>query len=90
MTSHTTGIKQLQRAGVWLVLSAISMAIAGIVEVKRKNQTPKPNIFFEDFVRFGAACSSSLVTFVVLGALRHLLSKLMSYNPVFYSCRSVV
>ncbi|GLT70297.1 hypothetical protein SLA2020_423870 [Shorea laevis] len=38
ITHHPSGITQLQRVGVGLVLSAISMAIAGFVEVKRKNQ----------------------------------------------------
>eukprot|EP01018_Ginkgo_biloba_P013867 Gb_10295 [translate_table: standard] len=37
ITGHETGITHLQRIGVGLVLSAASMAIAGIVEVKRKN-----------------------------------------------------
>lgn len=36
ITKHPTGITQLQRVGVGLVLSAASMAIAGIVEVKRR------------------------------------------------------
>jgi len=38
ITHHPSGITQLQRVGVGLVLSAMSMAIAGFVEVKRKNQ----------------------------------------------------
>ena len=36
ITNHPTGITQLQRVGIGLVLSVLSMAIAGIVEVKRR------------------------------------------------------
>ncbi|KAJ1393314.1 Proton-dependent oligopeptide transporter family [Sesbania bispinosa] len=41
ITQHPSGITQLQRVGVGLVLSAISMTIAGIVEVKRRDQGRK-------------------------------------------------
>ena len=37
ITGHPAGITQLQRVGIGLVLSAISMAVAGFVEVKRRN-----------------------------------------------------
>ncbi|KAF7805010.1 protein NRT1/ PTR FAMILY 4.6-like [Senna tora] len=41
ITHHPSGITQLQRVGVGLILSAISMAVAGVIEVKRRNQGRK-------------------------------------------------
>ncbi|OMO53337.1 Proton-dependent oligopeptide transporter family [Corchorus capsularis] len=41
ITGHPSGITQLQRVGVGLVLSIISMTVAGIVEVKRRDQGRK-------------------------------------------------
>ncbi|XP_073270894.1 protein NRT1/ PTR FAMILY 4.3-like [Primulina huaijiensis] len=41
LTGHPTGITQLQRVGVGLVLSVLSMGIAGLVEVKRRDQALK-------------------------------------------------
>ncbi|KAH9322832.1 hypothetical protein KI387_017471, partial [Taxus chinensis] len=37
ITGHETGISSLQRIGVGLVLASVSMAMAALVEVKRKN-----------------------------------------------------
>ncbi|XP_027161400.1 protein NRT1/ PTR FAMILY 4.5-like isoform X1 [Coffea eugenioides] len=37
ITNHPSGVTQLQRVGVGLVLSVVSMTVAGFVEVKRKN-----------------------------------------------------
>ncbi|KAD7117857.1 hypothetical protein E3N88_05125 [Mikania micrantha] len=44
ITGIPTGITYLQRVGVGLVLSALSMAIAGIMEVKRKNVAKHHNM----------------------------------------------
>ncbi|KAJ4724485.1 protein NRT1/ PTR FAMILY 4.5-like [Melia azedarach] len=41
ITGHPSGITQLQRVGVGLVLSIISMAVAGVIEVKRRDQAIK-------------------------------------------------
>lgn len=41
ITNHPSGVTQLQRVGVGLVLSSISMAVAGIIEVKRRDQAIK-------------------------------------------------
>lgn len=41
ITHHPSGITQLQRVGVGLVLSAVSMVIAALVEVKRRDWSIK-------------------------------------------------
>ncbi|XP_061370996.1 protein NRT1/ PTR FAMILY 4.5-like [Gastrolobium bilobum] len=41
ITHHPSGVTQLQRVGMGLVLSSISMTIAGFVEVKRRDQGRK-------------------------------------------------
>ncbi|XVE94818.1 hypothetical protein REPUB_Repub02eG0042500 [Reevesia pubescens] len=44
ITGIPTGIRHLQRIGVGLVLSAISMAVAGIVETRRKSVANEHNM----------------------------------------------
>ncbi|GMP74128.1 hypothetical protein CsSME_00031640 [Camellia sinensis var. sinensis] len=44
ITGHPTGITHLQRVGVGLVLSSLSMAIAGLMEVKRKEVAKSHNM----------------------------------------------
>eukprot|EP01018_Ginkgo_biloba_P023009 Gb_32890 [translate_table: standard] len=46
MTGHPTGIPTLQRTGLGLVLSAASMAVAAIVESKRRSHTIKLSILY--------------------------------------------
>ncbi|KAK9041731.1 hypothetical protein V6N11_016821 [Hibiscus sabdariffa] len=68
ITHHPSGITQLQRVGVGLVLSAISMAIAGIVEVKRRDQAHKGmaiSLFWLSF-QFGIFGIADMFTLVGL------------------------
>uniref|UniRef100_A0A7N0RAZ4 Uncharacterized protein n=1 Tax=Kalanchoe fedtschenkoi TaxID=63787 RepID=A0A7N0RAZ4_KALFE len=69
-TGHPTGITQLQRVGVGLVLSAISMGTAGLVEVKRRNAANgsppmKISIFWLSF-QFGIFGIADMFTLVGL------------------------
>lgn len=43
-TGITTGIRHLQRIGIGLVLSAVSMAVAGVVETRRKSVAVEHNM----------------------------------------------
>ncbi|KAG9149838.1 hypothetical protein Leryth_026651 [Lithospermum erythrorhizon] len=44
ITGHPTGITYLQRVGIGLVLASLSMAVAAIVEVKRKSVARENNM----------------------------------------------
>ncbi|KAG9440739.1 hypothetical protein H6P81_020904 [Aristolochia fimbriata] len=74
ITGNPTGIRRLQRIGIGLVLSAVSMGIAGLVETRRKRvaiennmvDSPAPlpmNVFWLGFqyAVFGAADMFTLV-----------------------------
>ncbi|KAK1277107.1 putative peptide/nitrate transporter [Acorus gramineus] len=68
-TGHPSGITHLQRVGVGLVLSAISMAVAGLVEVKRRNafndHQEKISLFWLSF-QFGIFGIADMFTLVGL------------------------
>ncbi|KAK4751105.1 hypothetical protein SAY87_004587 [Trapa incisa] len=66
LTGHPSGITQLQRVGVGLVLAAASMAVAGVVEVKRRenfNRGHRISLFWLSFQYgiFGIADMFTLV-----------------------------
>ncbi|KAF9622037.1 hypothetical protein IFM89_029321 [Coptis chinensis] len=71
ITHQPSGVTQLQRVGVGLVLSAISMGVAGIAEVKRRNQdikdpTKNISLFWLSFQYciFGIADMFTLVSLI--------------------------
>ncbi|KAI3866013.1 hypothetical protein MKX03_019538 [Papaver bracteatum] len=70
ITKHPSGITQLQRVGVGLVLSAVSMAVAAVVEVKRRNQAihnpPKPISLFWLSFQYGIFGIADMFTLVGL------------------------
>ncbi|KAH7835153.1 hypothetical protein Vadar_023373 [Vaccinium darrowii] len=70
ITGHPSGITQLQRVGIGLVLSAISMAVAGFVEVKRRNRSIenplKPISLFWLSFQFGIFGIADMFTLVGL------------------------
>ena len=70
ITHHPSGITQLQRVGVGLVLSAISMTVAGFVEVKRKSQFHKdplkPTSLFWLSFQYGIFGIADMFTFIGL------------------------
>lgn len=70
ITQHPSGITQLQRVGVGLVLSAISMTVAGFVEVKRKSQFHKdplkPTSLFWLSFQYGIFGIADMFTFIGL------------------------
>ncbi|KAL8105587.1 hypothetical protein AgCh_029405 [Apium graveolens] len=69
LTGHPSGISHLQRVGVGLVLSVISMGIAGLVEVKRRNEfvnhNKRINLFWLSY-QYGIFGIADMFTFVGL------------------------
>ncbi|XVF19439.1 hypothetical protein REPUB_Repub11eG0111200 [Reevesia pubescens] len=70
ITGHPPGITQLQRVGVDLVLSIISMGVAGLIEVKRRDQAIKdpfkPISLFWLFFQYGIFGLADMFTIVGL------------------------
>ncbi|KAL1806803.1 hypothetical protein ACET3Z_029871 [Daucus carota] len=69
LTGHPNGISHLQRVGVGLVFSAISMGVAGLVEVKRRNEFVNHNkrisLFWLSY-QYGVFGIADIFTFVGL------------------------
>ncbi|KAK1380470.1 Peptide/nitrate transporter [Heracleum sosnowskyi] len=69
LTGNPNGISHLQRIGVGLVLSAISMGISGLVEVKRRNEIVNHNnrisVFWLSY-QYGVFGLADMFTFVGL------------------------
>ncbi|KAK1380471.1 Nitrate transporter 1.2 [Heracleum sosnowskyi] len=69
LTGHPNGISHLQRVGVGLVLSAISMGVAGLVEVKRRNEfvnhSKRISLFWLSY-QYGIFGIADMFTFVGL------------------------
>ena len=80
ITGHPNGITHLQRVGVGVVLSALSMTIAGIIEVKRKYESVHFNyqisLFWLSFhyAIFGIADMFTLVGLMEFSIRRLLLA----------------
>lgn len=68
-TGHPAGITQLQRVGVGLVLSAVSMAVAGIVEVKRRDQALKGHLISLFWLSFQYGIFGIADMFTLVGLL---------------------
>ncbi|KAH9305824.1 hypothetical protein KI387_010228, partial [Taxus chinensis] len=78
-TGLDTGITYLQRVGVGLVLSIISMAIAGLVEVKRKQQHEEKHVMSMFYLSFQYCVFGIADLFTLVGQLlkiRTLISKI--------------
>ncbi|KAF9681434.1 hypothetical protein SADUNF_Sadunf05G0001100 [Salix dunnii] len=69
LTGHPAGITQLQRVGVGLVLSAVSMAVAGIVEVKRRDQALKGHLISLFWISFQYGIFGIADMFTLVGLL---------------------
>ncbi|CAN1775595.1 Protein NRT1/ PTR FAMILY 4.3 [Linum perenne] len=66
LTGIPSGIRPLQRIGVGLLLSAVSMAVAGLIETRRKNVAIQHNMYslFWLSFQFGIFGAAEFLTFV--------------------------
>ncbi|CAI0465353.1 unnamed protein product [Linum tenue] len=74
-TGIPTGIRHLQRIGIGLVLSAVSMAVAGIVETKRKRVAVEHGMYSVFWLGFQYSIFGAADMFTLVGLLEFFYSE---------------